>query len=388
MVRYSKLLVCCLLSTNLLAQNFEIPEEKDPFVKIIDWKGEGAILLSKNEGETTNQTLLTFVGKENKSIWQQTMTPKSENPVFLGSDGARYQYFMDNILLDNGKSTFYQLNNAGNVKPSGLNFTVVFKKLGYDINVLKLIDIQVADRSLVYLFETFDKETKSTVLLAGLMTHNNFLLYACEVGRWEKRENQIYYGGFHEDKIAFYSVQNRNNKLGMETWFLTSKGEKVEPQFIEFPPFNGNLEVSALGPNGGVSLKSKVNSSPFLASYQGGLWSMLFVDNGLQAAIYENKTWFKKGTNSKVQGEKGVYSFKAYRLKEGFLAEQNGQMHFISVTTDLGSATYPSSKYFNPSKIGMPTNSKMVFDADSHFLIFDAVQLGKKTKLNFELRVK
>ncbi|MBU2018333.1 MAG: hypothetical protein KJ941_01695, partial [Bacteroidetes bacterium] len=166
---FIKLLVICSVSPFSWAQTFEIPKEKTPFIEVKDWKGEGAILVSKDSKSATNQTLLTFIGNEPRSKWQETIIPKNEKPVFLASDGTRYVYFMDQIELDNGKFSFYQLNNAGNVKPTNCSYTVAFKKLGYAINDLKLVDIQVTDKALMHLFETYDKATKSKIMLAGLM---------------------------------------------------------------------------------------------------------------------------------------------------------------------------------------------------------------------------
>jgi hypothetical protein len=383
-----KLLMASCLCSSIWAQTFELPKEKAPFMAVLDWRGEGAIFMSKDIKSATNQTLLTFVGNEPRSKWQETIIPKSEKPFYLASDGAKYVYFMDEIELNNGKFTFYQLNNAGNVKPTSCSYSVAFKKLGYDINDLKLLDVQVTDKALMHLFEFYDKTTKATVLLAGLMTHNNFLAYACEVGRWQEEENEIHYAGFHDDKIAFYAKSERNKKSGMEVWFLSAKGLKQDAQFIELPTLNGFFELTEQGTCGAMELKNSAKKCAFIASFQGGKWTLLTVDNGLQSAVYHDKSWVKRGNSSKLQPSKNIYQIGLYRMNDGFLLGQNSTMAFVSTNSNVKSGSYSSKGCFNSSKSYFTDKKDLVFDVDGHFLFFDETQLGKEISLNLELTEK
>ena len=49
-----------------------------PFTDVIEWKGMGAILMSKDPTMTTPQINLTLVGEQNVSIWDQKIRPKNE----------------------------------------------------------------------------------------------------------------------------------------------------------------------------------------------------------------------------------------------------------------------------------------------------------------------
>ncbi|MCT4561763.1 MAG: hypothetical protein N4A41_10340 [Crocinitomicaceae bacterium] len=383
------LLIISLFSLQAAAQNFEIPAEKYPFSKVYDWTGEGLLLMNDDPSHQTNQKFLTFVGDEPRTLWQETFVPKAENPVFLSSSGTRYLYFMDPVELDNGKFTAYQLNNAGNMKTKTCNYQVAMKKLGYDVNDLELVDIQVTDKALVHLFETYDKETKTNVLIGGFMTHHNFLTYAAEIGRWVEEENRVYYAGYEGDNIAFYQNTVRDKKVGIEFWFMTSKGEKNGAEFVEIPPVIAPIAFNEYGPCGATQLKNKQHIARSIVSFQGGKWQLLYDGNGLVLSTLEKKIWTKKSTLTGVPRGKKGYEMGVYRMREGMLVSVDGSGHFLANSMNHKSKSYSFTTAFNPSRaLTELGGSNWAFLAKEHWVFMNPADLGKVGQLSLELKAK
>lgn len=378
-----------LFTLQLTAQTFEIPAEKYPFSRVFDWTGEGMLLLNEDPTHLTNQKFLTFVGDEQRTLWQETFVPKAQDPIFLASSGTRYVYYMDQIELDFGKFTVYQLNNAGNLKTKTCNYTVAMKKLGYDVNSLELVDVQVTDQVLVHIFETFDKETKSNVLIGGFMTHNNFLTYAAEIGRWVEEENRIVYAGWTGDEIAFYQNCIRDKKKGIECWTMSAKGEKKGAQFVETPPVIAPILLKETGTCGADYLKTKMHPVECVVSYQGGTWQLASDDNGLVLRVLENKIWVKKThLNNVPKGKKG-YELSVYRMQEGMLFSVADRACFLSNSINHSSKVYSTTAVFNPSKsLTDLSPGQLVFAAKTHYMIMDPTKLGQAGSLSLELKNK
>ena len=81
-----------------LAQEVEIEAKKFPYYDVIEWKGEGAILLSKDPGTTTRKVDMVFAGDQESSVWDESFTPKNGEFYFISSENARYVYFLDNLV--------------------------------------------------------------------------------------------------------------------------------------------------------------------------------------------------------------------------------------------------------------------------------------------------
>lgn len=371
------------------AQSFEIPGEKYPFSKAYDWSGEGLLLMNDDPSHQTNQKFLTFIGDEERTLWQETFVPKAENPIFLASSGARYVYFMDQMALDFGKFTVYQLNNAGNMKTKTVNYQVAMKKLGYDVNDLELIDIQVTDKALVHLFETYDKSTKTNVLIGGFMTHHNFLPYVAEIGRWVEEENRVYYGGYEGDQIGFYQNIQRDKKVGIEFWYMNSKGEKNGAEFVETPQVTLPISFNEYGYCGANSLKNKMHAAKVLASFQGGIWQFAFDNNGLVLGVLDKKMIAKKSSLTSVPKGKKGYELGLYRMREGMLLVNEGKGHFLAKDQEHKSKSYSIPSFFNPSRALTETKaSAWVFEAKEHWIFLDPTNMGKTGNLPLELSTK
>lgn len=362
--------------------SFRIPSESTPFTDFIDWRGKGVILT--NREENSNRIQLTFVGSEPRSLWQETIVPKSDQPLVIQSDGSNYIYFLDQLKGDNGKFTFYQLNVAGNVKPTQVNFTVAFKKLGYAVGDLEAVDIQCTDKALVFLFTAKNKEKKSKVLLMGSMTHHNFLPYVTEVGEWRTDEDIFYYSGFSEDKIAFVQEQERKGERGYAVLYFNSKAEKNGSDWLTLPFPNGQFEYQYFGENGASYFREKFTGL-FIPSFMNSQWRLLTVENGLCLLTYENKQWKKMGTATGFVANKNGFNISVYPTADGVCIQQGERAAFISSTfSKNGKAQSRNGDFFNPSAIIKGDSpGSLVFDAGDRWLLMNAKQLGTSDGIEF-----
>src|SRR5574343_306608 len=105
------LLFSLILGISSFAQQFEMPAEQYPFYSILEWKGMGAMLMSKDPLGNSKKINLTLAGNATTSIWQQGFNPDDQDFYYIASENARYVYFMDNLQLKEGKTIFHQLNS-------------------------------------------------------------------------------------------------------------------------------------------------------------------------------------------------------------------------------------------------------------------------------------
>ena len=144
------------------AQKFEIPQvDNTVFYDIIEWKGMGALLMSKDANSSTKQITLTLVNEQQRSVWDQKFNPKTDDFYYISSDNARYVYFLDNLELQDGKVYFSQLNSAGNIKSTNVSIISAVKKLkNLSSDDLDLVNVVVTDKALVHHFRYTDKTSK------------------------------------------------------------------------------------------------------------------------------------------------------------------------------------------------------------------------------------
>lgn len=224
------------------AQEIDIEAQKYPYYDIIEWKGQGAILMNRDPNGTTRRIGLTLVGDQNSSIWDETFTPRDEAFYYISSENARYVYFLDNLQLENASVSFSQLNEAGNMKTSKVSLKSALKSIGIlDYTAVEVINIIVTDKALVHHIRYEDKKEKAVKEIATFITHHNLLAYAAELGSIPysdlKDEDIGYwdYVGFTEDKICFAARGRSDKKKGWHVKEFSSKGKSTGGQFLEAP---------------------------------------------------------------------------------------------------------------------------------------------------------
>ncbi len=407
-----KILISCLLvvlSFTGVAQEFEIAASKYPYYNIIEWKGMGAILMSKDPSGNTKQVNLTLVGDQTTSIWDQKFNPKSEEFYFISSENARYVYFLDNLEPENGKIYFNQLNSAGNVKSTNVFIGNAIKSLGgIDYNDLELINIVVTDKALVHHFRYQDKKEKAIVEIATFITHHNFKCYAAilgstpeanlkkddDIGQWD-------YVGFTDDKIVFAARDKMDKQIGWTVKEYSSKGVAGPSLFINAPKGLIPVENIGFGTTGKYYLKGSTTMDKGLLSFINGKYYMVGgqkKESGAELTLYEleNNEW-KELNSMKLNYfiEKKTLSLGIYPMNEGigYHLDHNGYDKASMITFDpkveVAHNTFTERTIYNPSSVfNRKERKEFCVELPDRVLTFDTEQLGKEGDVKFTLEKK
>ena len=235
-------LLALFISMNLFSQDFVIEQDVHPYYDVLEWKGMGALLMSKDPNANTKQITLSLIGDQETTIWDQKFNPRGEDFYYIASENARYVYFLDNLDLQTGKIYFSQLNSAGNIKSTNVSIYTELKNIGtFASDDIEFIDAVVTDKALVHLFRIKDKKSKDYIEVATFVTHHNFRCYASELGRISfealKDEDNGHwrYIGFTGDQIYFAAREKSKKEAGYAVKQFSSKGEPSTAMFIAAP---------------------------------------------------------------------------------------------------------------------------------------------------------
>ncbi len=406
----SKVLVILMsvLAFNGLAQKFMVPMVNYPFTDVIEWKGMGTILMSKDPNMAKPQINLTLVGDQEESIWDQKIRPKNKEFYYLSSENARYVYFLDNLDLEGGKVYFNQLNAAGNVKTTSTSISSAIKKLGaYDYNKLELINVVVTDKALVHHFRYIDKKAKSIREFATFITHHNMLCYAVELGTIPtadlKDENigQWNYIGFTGNEIHFAARGYSSKKKGWTTRSFTSKGKELAGTFLEAPEDLLPIENIGFGTTGSYYLEEKhVVERGLIAQINGQFYMMGAERNNGGAAlvlhVYEEGEWKDLNTmNLNYFIENKNLKLGVYPMNEGigYHLDHNGYNKVSIIYFKPGQISshndYSERAIVNPSSVLYPKKKEeFTVNLPNVVLVFNTDQLGKEGEVEFEFKEK
>ncbi|PHR31121.1 MAG: hypothetical protein COA38_08740 [Fluviicola sp.] len=397
-----------LIGFSGFAQKFTIPMVDYPFTDVIEWKGVGAILMSKNPNMTTPQINLTLVADKEVTIWDQKIRPKNKEFYYLSSENARYVYFLDNLELTKGKVYFNQLNSAGNVKTTSVSISSAIKKLGpYDYNKLELINVVVTDKALVHHFRYEDKKAKVIREFATFITHHNMLCYAVELGAIPtsdlKDENigQWNYIGFTGNEIYFAARGYSSKKKGWSTRSYTSKGKEIQGSFLEAPSDLLPIENIGFGTTGSYYLEEKhvvergllaqINGKMYLMGAErsnGGATLILHVreEGEWKALNTMNLNYFIENKNLKL----GIYPMNEGL---GYHLDHNGYDKVSMVYFETGQSSthndFSTRAIVNPSSTLYPKKKEeFTVNLPNVVLVFNTDQLGKEGEVEFEFKEK
>ncbi|MNJ83397.1 hypothetical protein D3C87_08150 [compost metagenome] len=393
-----------LFSISISAQNFEIPGLKQPFYDIIEWKGIGSIVLSRDLTLTQKQVDLTMVSGDSKSAWQQVYNPMAKETYFISEDGGKYAYFLENLELNDGKVFVHQLSAAGNIKVMNVNFLTQIKRLGFSPSDLYLTDIITTEKALLWMFRHRDKEKLTTIAVS--MTHHNFNLYAFVVSEnvvsSSKIEDQIswYVAGEKGENILFAARLHAGKEAGWRVKEYNPKGVMVSELVLEQKGTNFIAHARVgFGRRGSALLKrSEPNEKGTLIFAKGSYYVGGIEMNGTTANLVsyrmEEKVWKKScesvcaNFNAKKELEVGCFG-----MSEGIgwyvnSAKPEGHFHSFTSGTGIVSGTINQATS-NPSRLlTAEFPSKFVAELDTKWLIFDTKQLPAKGNITFEYREK
>ncbi len=399
-------LIMVFLFQSANAQTFEIPSvDKNVFYDIIEWKGMGSLLMSRDPLGNTKQITLTLVTDTKTSVWDQKFNPKSEEFYYIASENARYVYFLDNLNLEDGKVYFSQLNSAGNIKSTSVAVGAAVKKIkNIDYNDLELINVVVTDKALVHHFRYEDKSTKSVVEFATFITHHNFLCYAVElaaipkanfkdenIGLWD-------YIGFTGDEIFFAARDVIGKKKGWSVKSFSSKGKEMSNMFIDAPDHELiSVDNIGFGTTGKHYLKTdKMNDRGLLAQINGSIY-LLGGKRGTGSATlelfkYEAGEW--KLLNQMQLNyfiENKALKLGIYPMNEGigYHLDHNGynkvSMISFDKKTEVAHNSYTEKTVYNPSAVfNLKEKSEFTVSLPTEIQYFNTEQLGKEGAVKFE----
>lgn len=401
-------LLLSIVGFQSLAQTFTIPMVDHPFIDIIEWKGKGAMLMSKDPNMSTPQINLTLIGEEQESLWDQKIRPKNEEYYYLASENARYVYFLDNLELESGKIYFNQLNSAGNVKTLSASISSAIKKLGsYDYNKLELINVVVTDKALVHHYRYEDKKTKSVREFATFMTHHNMLCYAVELGAIPtsdlKDENigQWNYIGFTEDEIYFAARGYSAKKKGWNVRSFTSKGKELEGTFLEAPSDLLPIENIGFGTTGSYYLDEKHVIERGLLTQINGEFYMMGAERSDGGAalilhVYEEGEWKvlnKMNLNYFIENKNLKLGIYPMNEGVGYHLDHNGYNKVSIIYYEPGQEAahndFSDRAIVNPSSVLYPKDKEeFTVNLPNKVLVFNTSQLGKEGEVEFEFKEK
>lgn len=237
------LLIFSSLSSS--AQTFGIPIKNHPFYDIIEWKGQGGLVMSRSVKEILNQIELSLVGELEQGKWDQKFNPAIRDPYYICAENTRYIYFLDNLdPINNGLLGFNQINMAGNIKAKNLDLGIKVKALpeAHDYNLFQLVDAAVTDKALVYLYRYFNKKEKEYYDFAVFMTHHNLQAIVFQLGKAVDREHvkegikgQWQIAGFNTELVYLSWRETKSDIKGSVIQGLNAKGEMMEDNFIYDP---------------------------------------------------------------------------------------------------------------------------------------------------------
>lgn len=398
------LLLCILfLSLGVQAQEFEVEAQAHPYYDIIEWKGQGAILMSRDPNGTTRKIGLTLVGNQTSSIWDESFTPRDEEFYYISSENARYVYFLDNLELDEAKVYFTQLNEAGNKKTTNVSLKSVLKQVGVDdYNELELINIVVTDKALVHHFRYEDKKEKQVKEIVTFITHHNLLPYAAELGSTPiedlKKEDVGHwdYVGFTGDRICFAARGITEKKKGWNVKEFTSKGKFTNSLFIEAPADYLPMQNIGFGTTGKYYLKDQETTEKGMVCFINEKFYMVGGErenSGARLVLYEWSEGEWKEVNRMELNyflEKKPLKLGLYPMNEGiaYHLDHNGYDKASIITfeeRELSSHnTFTERTIYNPSSVfNRKEKHEFMVTLPGIVLTFDTNQLGKEGPVKF-----
>lgn len=397
------LLFSLILGITSFGQQFEMPAEQYPFYSIIEWKGMGAMLLSKDPLGNSKKINLTLAGNATTSIWQQGFNPDDKDFYYISSENARYVYFMDNLQLQEGKTIFHQLNSNGNVKSTSVSLTSVIKKLGaFDPLQLELMDIVTTDKALVHIFRYHDVKAKKFVEIATFITHHNMLPYSAilgEVSELSLKEGNYgmwKYIGFTDDQIVFAARDFQNKKNGWAVMNFTSKGVMTEAKFIEGPTDKFDLtEEVAFGSHGQLYLQEDAKDNRETAQlhfhkntyYLTGVQTDAAARTAKLMELTAGKWVLLNSATLAPEKTKDLMSVGTLVLNEGIGCKIGNSVVLLPFAMNLKpiQQSFNADLHANPSRLIIEEKKELfaVSLAEGR-LFFDRKQLGKAGGVKFE----
>lgn len=391
------------------AQKFTIQKTIQPFYDIIEWRGMGALLMSKDPSGNNNQIYLTLISNSDKSIWEQQIAPPKGKYYFISSENAKYVYFMRNLVPESGKVYFDQLNEAGNVKNTNVSFTSAFKNLGLNIyGDVELVNVVVTDKALVHHFRVFNKSEDSYTEVATFITHHNMLDYAVKLGTYQTKDlkegkvSHYHYIGFSDDGICFANHGVSPKFSGWNVLKFNEKGKILTQYSIKDLPFDASpINQLSFGANAAFYMGKSFEEQSGILNYLNGNYYLSVVRNVSNKPtlelyqLIENEWKLANSSAFTNLKAKKVLGIGTLPLNEAMCYQIEGfdggnrtlTLYFDGKTKILKTSNH--LEVYNPSRM-LVSDVKIDFAVSlaKRNLFFDKSQLGKLEDVIFEYKTK
>jgi hypothetical protein len=382
------------------AQVFSIPAEEYPFFDLVEWKGNGSILLNRDPSGLKRKVNLTCVADQQTSKWQESINPSGKDYYYISSDNTRYVYFLEQLQPSEGKISFSQVNIAGNIKNSTALLSTPIKRLGnYDMSEFKMIDVFTTDKALVFLLRYQDKKEKKYVDFMVTMTHHNLLVYASIVGEVSElnlkdpRFGHWTYAGFQAENIIFSVRDVQEKKAGFTVRTFNQKGELTETRFFESPSVSfESISMGSFGTSGRYYLGTSEASNGALQTINGKYYFVGSKVEGTKRIIeiysFNEGKWSKLNAVSiPIENSKKAPTLNTMILNEGIACTSGASSIFLPFAADSNPVINSVTRFtpFNPSSVMIKDlNNRFAISLSTGNLFFDTNQLNTSGNVNFE----
>ena len=384
------------------AQTFSIPAEKQPFYDIYEWKGVGAILLSRDPSLNQQQITLTSVTTNAKPDWTDFVNPLGKNLYYISEEGGKYCYFLEQLQPENGKVFLHQLTRSGSVKSLKVDMAETIKRLKFDPNDLEVVDIVCTERALVYLFRHNNKSENKITTVAVSVTHHNLTPYAFVVTEHASNSSKVadlvswYVAGENGENIIFAARTNVGKSSGWGIKEFGPKGNLISGFDIPATGLNF-IEHSRVGfGRRGNALMNKVEpKEKGTLLFVKGTYYVGGIELSGTTAVLNTYAWkqdkFEKVSSSGVAGynPKKDLAVGYFPMSEGIgwyvkNTTTDGHMHLFGNPNGFVSGSI-SQTMTNPSRLltdQFPAN--FVASFPDQWLVFSMKQLPATGAVTFE----
>lgn len=320
------------------SQSFGIPVKPLPFYAIIEWKGQGGLVLSRSPKEILNQIGMTLVGELEEGKWDQKFNPGTRDPYYLCAENARNIYFLDNLNpMDNGRVGFNQINMAGNIKSAVVDIGAKVKLLpeDHDYNIFELVDAGVTDKALVYLYRYYNKKEKEYFDFAVFIAHHNLQPIVFQLGKGvdkdfitEQKKGQWQLAGFKENLVYLSWREIKADVEGAVIQGFNAKGELMEDHFVFDPDGVRKFLNTGYGTHGKyyVQDESKYTAETGVVSFVNGqfYFTCIMEEDGLNKLVLmerEDDHWLPVNSTpiGEINPEEDAVRLGASPIKEGIV---------------------------------------------------------------------
>jgi hypothetical protein len=274
---------------------------KMPFYDVVEWPGNGVLLIAKDPKGNTTQQEVTYVNLQGEIKWQEQYLPQVKDPKLVLSEYSNYLYFLDQVQLEEGKIFYNQATFSGNIRKGSIFFPPIFRTIvDFDDVNSELVDVVNATDNLIFQFRLKDKKSKTFIDVLVLLNHYSLKTTAIRLPgtfSWdevEKNEKSLpYFAGSKENENYFAHYSTRDKKKGVELCVIDKKGVFSRTDFFELP-------------------MATASWSEHTAQYLTGMVHLQYVRKFLPMSVgrmvFLDDTWFWMGSNA--EGAAALWKFE------------------------------------------------------------------------------